>query len=694
MHSNKILKITLIFLIIIIVTSLPKQKQVKLNQKINSNQYMELVENITSEKYVLKDNYVIDILPKTSKDTFLSEFTPIGGELTLNCNTTKYIGSGCEISLINEEEAPLIYETIVQGDVNGDGESTITDIVQTALSLDDNQTFSKESYKLAGDVDANNLLNKEDVLTLAHYNVLKKELPTPSSINKKPLIEIEAKRITLEKNKSYQIKVKYNQNNINIVEWKSSNEEIAVVDSLGKITGVGGGNTTISATTSTGEIISVKIKVIVMPTGVILDKNSLEMKRGESNNLIASVSPSDAYDKTVTYKSENTNIVTVDNNGAVKAINGGNTTISVTTINGITTTIPVSVTVPVTNISLNKTKIEMDKGKTTSLTATIAPSDATNKDVIWKSSNTKVATVDANGVITAIGNGTVIITAVSKENSNISTSCTIEVSTVYNSLTSLGIISLGSPTITVSPTTKAFIAQGFCVTDDYYITTLKDRNDTYTLIRVYDKKTKKVVNEFSGAFGHANGMTVDNKYLYIVYNGADVEDDLVGTEAAIYYKIPIEDLLKEKPNIIKGGFYNASNDSYIKISGIYYDDYNDLYYLQKGSNVRVYNAKTQKVLKTIKKVDNDTPQDIGGYNGKAIVIRYNSGGDATGKDIDNARNAIDIYRASDGAYLGSYAIASSIEIESIDYTGNGQEFALYFYKSLSGGVIYTVNFAI
>ena len=47
-----------------------------------------------------------------------------------------------------------------------------------------------------------------------NYNVLKKEIPTPSSINKKPSIEIEAKRITIEKNKSYQIKVKYNQNNI------------------------------------------------------------------------------------------------------------------------------------------------------------------------------------------------------------------------------------------------------------------------------------------------------------------------------------------------------------------------------------------------------------------------------------------------------------------------------------------------
>ena len=69
-----------------------------------------------------------------------------------------------------------------------------------------------------------------------------------------------------------------------------------------------------------------------------------------------------------------------------------------------------------------------------------------------------------------------------------------------------------------------------------------------------------------------------------------------------------------------------------------------------------------------------------------------NGADKSGEDVDKARSAIDIYRASDGAYLGSYTIKSGYELESIDYYGSGNYFSLYFYtSSVEGGVIYKVK---
>lgn len=695
MFRNSVFKVLFFLFLIILLVNMNSQSDVRYQVKVNTNDYMELSQVVTSDKYFLKDNYVYDILPKTKKKDFLSSFQASGGTLSLSCeNDTDYVGSGCQIQLSSESMDTLNYELVVQGDVNGDGNGSLTDIVQMMMYSKKEKVFDKKSYVFAGDLDANQSIITDDISTFAHYLILKKELPKPSSLNVKPSIQIDTKRVMLDKNEKFQIEVKSKQDNVSIMEWKSLDEKIAKVDNLGLIAGIGNGTTTVEVVASDGDVIEVIVVVVVKPTGITFSQSNLNLIKGESTNVIATVSPSDVVDKTVTYQSNDVNVVTVDKSGVVKAVGVGSTTIKATTSNGISTEIPVTVTVPATSISLNATKLEMDKGKTTTLVATVGPSDATNKKVTWSSSNPSIATINTNGLVTAVGNGTVTITATLANNTSVKASCTIDVSTVYTSLTKIGTISAtGTPQISVKRTTQPRVAQGFAVVNNYYVAALRNGDDTNALVKVYNKNTGELVNEFySTLLDHANGMAFDGNYVYIVTNGsASVSDSLYGTQAPIYYKFPVSQILSSSPTMTKGAFYNSNTSNYINISGAAYDKSNGYYYLAKGSYVRVYDKNNQKVIRSIKKLQADTPQDIGAYNGKILVIRFNGSGDSTGSDVYNAKNAIDIYRASDGAYLGTYTINSSYELESVDYFGTGKYFALYFYVSGQGGAIYKVQ---
>ncbi len=157
--------------------------------------------------------------------------------------------------------------------------------------------------------------------------------------------------------------------------------------------------------------------VIIAPrripvTGITLNRTDMTLKPGETGPLTAALAPSDATNKAVTWKSSDTNVATVEN-GVVKAVNAGSATITVTTADGGKTAscavTVVNPTVSVTGVSLNKTTAKMTVGDSETLTAAVAPSNATNKSVTWKSSNAEVATVE-NGVVKAVKAGTATIT--------------------------------------------------------------------------------------------------------------------------------------------------------------------------------------------------------------------------------------------------------------------------------------------
>ncbi len=188
----------------------------------------------------------------------------------------------------------------------------------------------------------------------------------------------------------------------------------------------------------------------VKVTGVKANKTSLTLTVGETYKVKLTITPSNATNKTATWKSSNTKVVTVDKNGKITAKGVGTATVTAT-VDGKTVEIKVTVkakpaqepttpTTPsepepenvlVTGITVNG-KTEMDWNTDQKLTATISPENATNKEVTWSTSNANVATVDQNGNVHAVGEGDVVITATAKDGSGVTGSITIHVSAVYS----------------------------------------------------------------------------------------------------------------------------------------------------------------------------------------------------------------------------------------------------------------------
>lgn len=154
-------------------------------------------------------------------------------------------------------------------------------------------------------------------------------------------------------------------------------------------------------------------------SGVTLDQTEVALLPGDSIPLIATVSPSNAKDKSVLFKSSDESIVTVDNDGNITAKNIGSATITVTTTDGgFTAECKIVVSnnvVKVTGIILSDKEVALGVGESKKITATLSPDNATNKGVVWTSSDQTVASVSTSGVITGNKKGTAIITAATKD---------------------------------------------------------------------------------------------------------------------------------------------------------------------------------------------------------------------------------------------------------------------------------------
>ena len=156
----------------------------------------------------------------------------------------------------------------------------------------------------------------------------------------------------------------------------------------------------------------------VAVTGVSLNKQTLSLVEGGSETLTVTVAPSNATNKAVTWKSSDASTASVDNSGKVTAVKPGSATITVTTTDGSkTATCSVTVTakppVEVTGVSIEPSTLEIKEGETFQLKAVVTPADA-SQEVDWASPSTYIATVDQNGLITAVAPGTVRIAVRSK----------------------------------------------------------------------------------------------------------------------------------------------------------------------------------------------------------------------------------------------------------------------------------------
>lgn len=216
------------------------------------------------------------------------------------------------------------------------------------------------------------------------------------------------------------------------IRWNTDNAKVAKVSADGVITAVGTGTTKITATTYDG---AKKAYCTVTVTGIGFGNainNETSVRVGSTRTLSINNGITDTVLKNsgFTFKSADTKIVTVDANGTLKGIKAGTTTVTVTSKTNAKVTATLKVVVPsvkVTKVTLNKTTATLTKiGSTLTLTATIAPTNATEKGIIWVSTNTAVATVSNTGVVTAVGSGVAKIKAVALD-FGIQTYCTVTV---------------------------------------------------------------------------------------------------------------------------------------------------------------------------------------------------------------------------------------------------------------------------
>ena len=214
------------------------------------------------------------------------------------------------------------------------------------------------------------------------------------------------------------------------VVWTSSNEEVATVSDTGYVEICGVGTAVITVTAGNVKA-ACKITVPQLIDWIEFDEDEIELKAGETYQLKPYISPSDATNKKLKYTSSDTKVAEVSASGLVTARSEGEAKIRAAATDGSDEYAVCYVTVTgkakVTGITLDRTSAEVKRGEKITLNVTVSPSYASNKKVVWKSANTKIATVDANGSVTAKAPGRTKITVTSSENSSYQASCTVTV---------------------------------------------------------------------------------------------------------------------------------------------------------------------------------------------------------------------------------------------------------------------------
>lgn len=210
--------------------------------------------------------------------------------------------------------------------------------------------------------------------------------------------------------------------------WESSDTGVAVISKRGKVTAKKAGTCIILVKTKTGSTGYCTVTVYQGATGIEINSQEETISVGDTLELEAVIVPATSSSQGITWKSNNTDVATVNNKGEVKGVSGGVAIITCTAVDGgyIDTCI-VTVEELITNIKLNETSIKLGLNKTFKLEADISGEKATNKQVGFSSSNSSIASVNAFGVVKGVKVGTVTITCYAEDGSGAESTCEVEV---------------------------------------------------------------------------------------------------------------------------------------------------------------------------------------------------------------------------------------------------------------------------
>ena len=338
------------------------------------------------------------------------------------------------------------------------------------------------------------------------------------------------------------------------VVWSTSDESVAAVSADGVVTAKKTGAAVITAKTGDGLSASCKVTAIIPVSGIKLNYSALTMTAGTKFTLKATVTPSDATNKTVYWSSSSPSVAGMAAGGVINAKKAGTTTVTAKTSNGKAATCKITVKpAPApTGIKLGTTSLTMTAGTKYTLKATVLPSTANNKTVYWSSSNTSVAGMAAGGVINAKKAGSCTITA--KTANGKKATCKLTVKPKSNTVFVTGIklnaskltMTAGTKytlkaTITPSNATNKNVMQhtGFCLGDGDTVEAGSAESASFTAsvswadAAAVGGATASLVNLLVGFFiGLASGATVIISQFY----GAGQEKDVsraVHTSAAM-----------------------------------------------------------------------------------------------------------------------------------------------------------------
>ena len=219
------------------------------------------------------------------------------------------------------------------------------------------------------------------------------------------------------------------------VLWSSSDTNVATVNENGMVTAVNSGSATILCKSAdSGETSMCNVTVYQPVTGVTISNESMTVRKGQEFWLNATCQPENAMNKLIIWSSSDTSIATVDKNGKVTAVEPGDCVITATSQDsGVTARCSLTVTQPITGISLNTNAKTILAGEKFVIIPTIEPLDADNKNVTYTSSDTSVATVDSDGIVTGVRGGKTVIIVKTEERGLIA-SCLVTVQEFVSSV--------------------------------------------------------------------------------------------------------------------------------------------------------------------------------------------------------------------------------------------------------------------
>ena len=361
---------------------------------------LSISDNLTAER---GDTVSFDVVLENDKEFNGVEFGVLYDKDTFELVDADYITLENGFTIPVEDEGNLVYSfALLEGKVNYSGRLvTITLKVKDDAQAGEHAITFYNAYMSTGESD------DEEYVLEGESGSIFVDVPVQN-------VSLVQDSFTLEKGTTDNIEIDYSPSDTTTAKnysFTSNNNDIVTVDEDGVMSAVGNGSTTIDVE-AFGETFEVDVTVETSIKKVTLDETNIEMAKGEEKTISATVEPSDTtMSKELTWESSNPDVVTVDENGKIEAISGGRATITATSVNGVSASLNVVVNVPITNATINKESLTMNKGDEEQLEVTIEPSDATDQKITWTTDDDEVATVDENGKVTAVGAGETTITA-------------------------------------------------------------------------------------------------------------------------------------------------------------------------------------------------------------------------------------------------------------------------------------------